>query len=369
MDEATHNRSWKSILFPFLFLLVPLVPMLAVPSCFNGGAQPDPSPATPDQLAGTIDPLFQRLETLEIHLATLSAPTPTQPARPTPNRTPPISQISTKTVPPTPVPAAPSLCGRSPQIQRAILHALDISLCQSVTNEDLYRLNKLEIDAPATLISEDFAGLAKLKVLHVTATGDFTIPTGAFQELESLTTLTITSRSPGIIQPGAFHALRKLQQIIIRIDVSKPNPETHFPLPILDHLPALTNFSLFTHNWITILKPHQFDHLPSLNTITIEGEIPNGDPNRSWQLPHRIFHANTALRTVDIQIGGYRSAIHAAADTFEHLDRLKYLNLGHSYQAHDQLRLSLSPNSPLFKHVVNDGHNPQGYAVLVQDPG
>ena len=73
-----------------------------------------------------------------------------------------------------PTPAGPGICGRTPEIQQAILSTLRISSCRLVTNEELFRITVF-YNLPAQGVSLNFtelkegdlAGLVNLKFIYI----------------------------------------------------------------------------------------------------------------------------------------------------------------------------------------------------------
>ena len=87
-----------------------------------------------------------------------SDPRPT--ARPTATPTPPARSISA-------TPSGPGICGRTPEIQQALIETLKIASCRLITEHELYRIRDLpDIRAPE-LRAGDFSGLVNLDSLSV----------------------------------------------------------------------------------------------------------------------------------------------------------------------------------------------------------
>ena len=87
-----------------------------------------------------------------------SDPRPT--ARPTATPTPPARFISA-------TPSGPGICGRTPEIQQALIERLKIASCRLITEHELYRIRDLpDIRAPE-LRAGDFSGLVNLDSLSV----------------------------------------------------------------------------------------------------------------------------------------------------------------------------------------------------------
>ena len=88
---------------------------------------------------------------------------------PTPGVTPaPTSpSVPTPTAVVIPTPTRPGICGRTPEVQQAIIEKLRIASCRLITEHELYRIRGLpEIRAPE-LRAGDFTGLVNLNSLSV----------------------------------------------------------------------------------------------------------------------------------------------------------------------------------------------------------
>ena len=81
---------------------------------------------------------------------------------------------------------------------------------------------------------------------------------------------------------------------------------------------------------------------------------------RSLRLTQEIFENNSKLESIHIQVESDRNAVYADKDTFIGLEALESLSL----IIWGEIELYLSPNSPLFKDILNDNQHPQGYTVL-----
>ena len=81
---------------------------------------------------------------------------------------------------------------------------------------------------------------------------------------------------------------------------------------------------------------------------------------RSLRLMQETFKNNGKLESIQIRVDSDRKAVYADKDTFVRLDALESL----SVSTWGEIELSLSPNSPLFKDILNGNKSPQGYTVL-----
>ena len=310
---------------------------------------PDPTQESDPTTANDVRDLARRVEELELfadRAATEAAPHEHEPTLP-------------PSIPP------PDLCGRDPHVQQAVILELAVSSCHSVATHELETITELTTTIGPRVSPDDFAGMSGLRTLHIIGTTDFRISPGEFRELPNLENLAITSQGSGTIEPGAFLGLRGLQSITIGLSGNEPATPGRLLIPDLKGMPSLQSFYVYTYNWIPEIPPGFFEALPNLETIYIEGEIPTDGENRTWRLPDDIFVNNSSLTNVDIQIGGYKSAIRAATDTFLHLEGLNHLNMGHSFEAKEDLRLWLSPESPLLHKIMDNDQAPLGYTLLL----
>ena len=88
--------------------------------------------------------------------------------------------------------AANGICGRTPQVQTAILEQIDgVSDCAAVTEEQLAAIRRLALQNKGTssLLGGDFAGLTSLRRLDLDSNALVTLPSGLFHGLTSLQVL------------------------------------------------------------------------------------------------------------------------------------------------------------------------------------
>ena len=169
--------------------------------------------------------LEQTLEALDTKIAALqnetaesqSTPSVERPARstqPTPGKSSPTPKPPAI---PTPIviarPTGPGICGRSPEIQTAIIHYLNVNLCQAITAPELFRITGLMV-AMNTAKAGDFQGLTNVQTLQVSAKN---VESRAFTQMESLKTITLTIQDEGTIAIGAFQQLPSLHNMELAI--------------------------------------------------------------------------------------------------------------------------------------------------------
>ncbi len=255
------------------------------------------------------------------------------------------------------------ICGRTPEIQEAILMTLRLSSCRFVTDEELYRITNWrslsgsssnDINWTTPPQPGDFAGLVNLR-RRIEVDGDFTLVEGAFQGLNGLKDLQVQVTG---VNAGAFKGLPALESLEVSIrDV--PEMPARVVLPVFDEMPSLKTLGIGIPSGTTLdLKANQFANLPNLETIGIDG---HRDNEGSFILPSGLFEHNSVLKNVEIQLD-YPSIIRIPVDIFANLHNLESLRIYGSDS--DDLSLALSPRSPLFSNFLNRNDSPSGYTVV-----
>ena len=183
------------------------------------------------------------------------APAPTSPSVPTP----------TAVVIPTPT--RPGICGRTPEVQQAIIETLRIASCRLITEHELYRIRDLpEIRAPE-LRSGDFTGLVSLNSLSVQLrllerTNPAVIPAGTFKG-SSIGTLVldVDAIEPGAFEDATVQALRitanqalpknALPTSVVYLELRIVTPPNALRGDELDGLSSLESLTLALHAYET----------------------------------------------------------------------------------------------------------------------
>ena len=94
---------------------------------------------------------------------------------------------------PTPVSiAGPGICGRTPEIQNALINDLNIASCRAINDAELYRVREISFDTES-IKPGDLTGFINLKTLTISGLNEPMTP-GIFAGLESLTSLHIDMR-------------------------------------------------------------------------------------------------------------------------------------------------------------------------------
>ena len=301
-------------------------------------------------------------------------------------------------------PAGPGICGRSPDIQKAILHNLTLNLCQVISDAELFRIthisgtsaNKLSLDyvragdfqglinvqslglRSTNIQPRGLAGLDNLKKLELSIAPGGTLAKGAFQDLESLETLSIDVSEDASVEPGAFQGLTNLETLHLN---GLPT------MQILDGMPNLTHIK--TH-WVqTPSSQAPLQNLPNLQSADIGVWFQNEDSSTRFQLPNDMFKANPKLNSVRLAPTARQGdAIHLPRDLFsnnlllerveiassqarlpkdlfQHLENLEQLQL-HQYWSDEKWHnhdIVLHESSPLYIVFTVGGRNPSGFRL------
>ena len=291
----------------------------------------------------------------------MGRPTPTPTPTPSGTRTPTSMPIATLH-PPTSL-AGPGICGRSRVVQHTLINWLRISSCQVINDPELFRITALgDIEFDTSPQPGDFAGLVNLKELQIDIHEGSVLTAGALYGLTGLKRLTLLTRAseetPVTIEPGAFQGLTNLEEL--QIHWSTDEPRARVSVPPLEGTPNLETLGINTHDRIFTPQASHFQNLPNLKSIQIRGSD-YSDSTPSWfRLPADIFQNNAELETVEIYLETNGIRITVARETLSQLDELKNVSLRPSSEP----EISLSPNSPLMKDILNGNASPQGYTLI-----
>ena len=392
-------------------LLITLILMLTL-AC--SGDDPTPAPETDqiqeellrtiERMSEEMDSLKQRMEeskrTKDAEEASVqedeTALTPA--TTPLPTSTPQMAAI--------PTPSGPGICGRSPEVQKAILESLKVSLCRVVTEGELFRITRLEVEMD-TAKAGDFHGMVNVEVLGIQATNvepgaltgleslkklqltikdDGSIGTGAVQGLQRMEEMTLTVAPNGLIEPGAFKGLSNLETLQVSLG------ET----PDFDGMPNLKHIKIQWYEMETVSSA-PFGNLPNLESaeISIGFEVSDDDKvKRDFHIPSKMFKNNPNLKKIQLDISApervrvnfpeelfsnnplleeirvdFRRA-RWPKNTFEHLEKLKELDL-HEYLNEEgqweYSELALHESSPLYSVLTLTGRQPKGFKLDEQE--
>ena len=300
-----------------------------------------PEPAEPDDPGHTVQP------TLTITPAT---PQPTAPP--------------TRVVIPTP--SGPGICGRSPEVQQAILRTLGISSCRLVSNEELYRITSLSEAPFDTLRPGDLTGLVNLKGLAINRSeplppgafagasiealyiSDTNLSPSAFQDMISIKSLNIDVTESQQIPTLTDPVFADLQQLHLDFYNSGRGPELSAP-PTgqeLKNLKALKHFSIYAYTRPDSAKLEPTDWR---------------DNKPPFAIPASLFAHNTKLETVDLdyrqqQQGEIRFQLVIPHTLVEHLHNLNKITIGRQLEISGRSLnappLAPSATSPLGQHLL-----------------
>ena len=344
-----------------------------------------------------------------------TVPSATQPAR-TPETTAARQQATTEPAPTrVTIPAhdGPGICGRSPEIQKAILERLDINLCQVVNAAEMFRITGLPELRMDTVRTGDFAGLVNVKGLAVDLTNletqaltgleslqelrlniknEGTIAGGALQGLPGLEKMELTIATDSSIEPGAFHGLSGLETLVMRFSDTRSKQYT-FVVPDLDSMPNLTHIRI---GWFET-KPESrtpFHNLPNLESAEISIGFRNEEPEgKEFQIHHKMFASNPKLKFLNIQLDVWvpekmkinipvnlfsnnpllegikinSERARLPRDLFKQLEELKQLDL-HEYwtdeERWEKQEIVLHESSPLYSVITLGGRETNGFTLV-----
>lgn len=286
-------------------LIVAMTAALIVAITACSGEQPPPTPR-PQRVdpgpMGTIEAMALQMAALQTQAAQPRAtaagdqpqPQPTEkpatavtPTTPTPDPT--ATPGLTATLPPPPKHRpSDNICRRSPGIQNALINKLNMSSCQIITIEELFRLND---EFSATLKESprqgDFAGMANVRKLRIRmdiSEGEQgVIPDQFLHGLIKLETLELELRGKLTIKSHAIHNLPKIKSITIR-SYGNLTIEKEFASAV----PKLAELNLQLGP-TSHLKEHA---LNNLNRIT---ELENPLEGRSQRRTHKKHHGTDRL--------------------------------------------------------------------------
>ncbi len=209
------------------------------------------------------------------------------------------------------------ICARTPEVQTALLNALNSTSCQSAGTPELYRIQRLEIQAEY-ITNQDLSGLYNLKNLSLTLVAP--PPEEAFRDLRSLKALEVNFNSdeaeksiPWPIGKNTLKGLESLETLSI-IDLTRHSRSAGTPIVHLRN----DAFSR-TENLMTLIvragniyaDPESLHRLTRLTDLEMQAEGRTGPFNETGT-PTRIPPAR----------------LHLGVDAFKTLSSLRRLELG-----------------------------------------
>ena len=157
------------------------------------------------------------------------------------------------------------------------------------------------------------------------------------------------------METGAFAGMSSLETLQINWPINNSNQQRRPTLPPLDHIPTLELLTITTRGWIFTPQASHLRDLPNLQTLVIRGDDYSETAPRRFRLNANLFESNPALEVVEIRLETNNIQIAIAKDTLSLLHGLK----GFSLSPYSDSEISLSPNSPLMKDILNGRQSPQ----------
>ena len=395
------------------------IAMAVVIACSGDDRPPTDRPDKDQQkLAQTIEAVTGELTALQTETAdfqgTVSGDRRASNAQPTPAKSTQNAQVIET---PSPVviarPTGPGICGRSPEVQTAIIQYLNVNLCQAITAPELFRITGL-IVAMNTAKAGDFQGLTNvqtlqvstknvesgaftqmesLKTINLTIQDEGTIAIGAFQQLPSLDNMELAMATNGSIRNGAFQDLPNLETLQINLKETKSDEDT-FTTPDFGGMPNLKQISI---HWIEPKTESStpLSNLPNLESAKIRIAFTNEEPEgKDFQIAETLFENNPKLKTIQLHVSASGQArvnfpeelfsnnplLEEASigfgrdtlprNTFKHLENLKELNLDQYLNEENRWeyhQLALHQSSPLYSVLTLTGQQPRGFRLIEEE--
>ena len=345
---------------------VALLPMLVIAACSQSAPTPYPT-YTPRIVTATPGPT----STPWIVTAT---PAPSSAAAPRVTATPPAIFIPT-------TPSGPGICGRTPEVQQALIEVLKITSCRLITEHELYRITGLTISAPE-LRAEGFAGLVNLASLRLEVRppeleGPGLIPEGtlAGSQIKHLTIGSdSTSDTQVTFENGAFDGAY-VESLHVSLERGRPVRDQQGQLTgyrasgrLPKRLPeSLTDLSVSGD--IRWLDWRVFQTLPELETLSLthdEGQSEETPTPYVITLPTGAFAGNAKLRSLKLEgyspggTGTYRINAGLLAK-HERLSQVSISKLTIQGPQPDGFPIRLHPDSPAASYVAEQGTREWNY--------
>ena len=388
-----------------ILILATLIAALAAIACSDGSESdatrlpatamaPDdspgqPNPPTPDL---TKEALIQELEELQENVETLRTQQNNGRAEviPTPSLTKNQSTAVLPTAVTIPTPTGPGICGRSPQIQEAILLTIGSPYCRTVEVAELYRIRCFKENPRLSCTSSrlewgfpgpkpgDFADLVNLSQLNIGTQSN--IPAGTFtgSSIENLT-LNVDGVDPGAFEGATIGTLtitakrslpeNALPTSVTNLKLKIVTQPTDLRGDMLKGLSKLENLELALHAYENYKKFQE-----AVKTLALWDES-----KESWQadkilfhMPSDIFVTNTALKSVGLYArthldnsGTYPATANVDRSTFSGLGELEHLSI-YNLQVRDHTSgtppLALNTTSPLHRHMNSEDGSWQSWS-------
>ena len=209
--------------------------------------------------------------------------------------------------------AGPGICGRTPEVQVALLRALAVEgprmPCGSVDGWELRRLRELDVDAER-LAAGDFRHLSGLWRLDVRVARE-PLPRGVFAGMPGLRDLRLTvvrargdgaAGRPDVLVPGVFEGLGSLE----RLELNGRRSLTGFRLDggTLSGLSGLRELDVDSVAWVA---PGSLVEMPGLRRVRLVGVyLPPQERGGAPVLPPGLFGEVPGLEDVGVKHFGDR---------------------------------------------------------------
>ena len=301
------------------------------------------------------------------------------PRKPKPTPRPTTSPTATPVgfIPPTP--SGPGICGRTPEVQQAIIDKLKIPSCRVITEAELYRIRSLpDISAPE-LKAGDFAGLVNLDTLRVAVRpvdpeSPPVLPAGLFAG-SRIRHLGISAKANSdthvTIEDGAFDGAH-VDSLSISLAEGRPVYDRDGELTgyravgrLPDRLPEMLT-ELSVSGDLRRLDWTVFKTLPNLKTLTLEHdqarpEDPYATPTPVViTIPADAFDGNPRLQALELKrdsswgSGQYRADAGMLAE-HQHLASVVIQDLSIRGRQPDGLPLRVHPDSTAAAWIAERG--------------
>ena len=388
----------------FTFLVTTLFAVLMLASIIGCTGDDEQTPIPPttgqDELSERLDRIEETLEQIQADMEEKETSSPVSQGRALQTGTTapaasPTTPASTEPAEPAPTPTftvqGPGICGRSPEVQEAILERLGTSLCQATTIPELFRISGefgVEID---TVRTGDFVGMVNVQKLEVRTTG---VEPNGFTGLVNLKELELRLSASTEITTDSFSGLESLESLTLEISSPDQEDPEAAPLPPFPSLPNLKHLrALGIHNPENDQLPDDlFKELTALESVEmtvyyigtvndwggnfrLPGDLFDGNPNlkevsyskqrgpeeMTLQAPATLFAQNPLIEKISIR----DSLARIPRDTFSHLEKLEELYLSERYTSDGSERheITLSNLSPLYNKITYGNEYPSGYVL------
>ena len=200
------------------------------------------------------------------------------------------------------------VCGRTSEVQAAIIEEAGASTCSDVTADDLAGIFELDLEAAGItqLQAGDFAGMTVLEDLYLNENSLTSLPDNVFSGLSTLELLDLGDNGLDTLPDGIFSDLTRLEILGLGENAFDTLPD------IFSGLPAL-KFVVLDGNMLTTLPSGAFSGAPTLEWLwlaeneftTLSSDMFSGltklrwldlDGNQFSDLPSGLFSGLTALR-------------------------------------------------------------------------